>query len=396
MRNSTRSLTLCCMLFFVSNSFAQITYFGPPLTVPASASNNGNAVPNSFCNTNVGNCFDVDFPGISTDNNINDGILGPYDATDCTSLSARFTFSSSGNLDNGDDVFLCYRLNLATTYILAENNNAPNNPDADTDCGAQNDNNDLVMTNYNENATIGGVSNCDADWTNVDVEFDVYDGPLALAPTTSFQFRVCTDFDDPNESVTLDSYQIFGDNCAFNSFLPVELIRLYAKPAKDRIELSWASASEINFSHYEIEHSTDAKRFQTIHKTKSQAEGSSLRTLFYFWVHKEARIGDNYYRLKMVDKDGTFEYSQVVQATIHQASDVQLFPNPTTESFTLQNIYSTTPFQLTLMDLSGKTIKTWHNVTGERTFSIGELPKGIYQLLYHDEQAYNSLRLVKQ
>lgn len=396
MLNSTIYLTLFCTLFFVSNAFAQITYSGAPLTVPASANNNGDAIPNSFCSTNIGNCFDVDFPSIPTDNNPNNGILGPYDATDCTSLAARFTFSSSGDLDNGDDVFICYRLNLSTTYLLVGNNNAPNNPDADTDCGAQNDNNDLLAMNYNENATIGGVSNCDADWTNVDVEFNVYDGPVALSPTTSFQFRVCTDFDDPGEEVTLDSYQIFGDNCAFNSFLPVELIRLHAKMAKDRVELSWASASEINFSHYEVEHATDAKNFQPIHKTASQAEGSSLRALFYLWTHKEPRLGDNYYRLKMVDQDGTFEYSEVVQANFNQAIDLQVFPNPTAESFALQNVSANAPFHLTLNDLSGKVVKTWQNAVGERTFSIAELPKGIYHLMYRDDQTHHAFRLVKQ
>jgi hypothetical protein len=368
---------------------AQISYAGSPLTVPASSDNNGDVVPNFFCDDNIGNCFDVDLPFMSDDDNINDGIIGPFDATECTSLTAQFIFSSSGNLDNGDDVFLCHRVNPNTAYSLADNNNAFFNSGADTDCGAQADDNDLNATNYNEGATIGGVDNCDADWQSVAVDITIYTGPR-LPIGSTFQFRACSDFDGTDEQVTLDQFQIFGTGCAFSGFLPVELVELQAQPKADHIQLSWVTATEIDFSHYVVEHATDAKQFRPIHKAQTQSESGSLRTLFYAWMHRTPSKGDNYYRLKMVDLDGTFEYSPVVHAWWYEKGGFQVFPNSVATSFQVQGDAQ----QLQLIDINGKMVKQWTRTAGGESYTIAELPSGIYQLV--DRSTRQSVRLVKQ
>lgn len=382
-----------CYLFLCSTiapSCAQIIYPGPGLTVPPSATNNGDVVPNFFCDDNVGNCFDVDLPRMPDDNNVNNGIIGPFAASECTTLEATFVFSSSGNLDNGDDVFLCYRLNNSTAYFLADNNNAINNSDADTDCGALADNNDLDATNYNENATIGGVDNCDDDWENVAVDVLIYGGPITLTPNTSFQFRACTDFDDPNEEVTLDYFIIFGDNCAFDIVLPVELVDIQARPKADHIQLSWTTATEIDFSHYEIEHSTNGKQFALLHKTKTQEENGSLSALFYAWMHHHPAKGSNYYRLKMVDLDGTFEYSPIVHSTWHEKDDLQVFPNPVTSTFRVKGGVQ----DLQLLNINGQVVKNWQRAVSGIDYDIQNLPSGIYQLVNTENR--QSVRVVKQ
>ncbi|MEM9889084.1 MAG: T9SS type A sorting domain-containing protein [Bacteroidota bacterium] len=407
MRNSTSykriaHLLLFSSLFLFSNySVGQITYIGNPLTVPPSANNNGSAVPNSFCNRasnngDLGNCFDIDFPSISTDDNTSDGIIGPFDGSGCNSLDARFVFSSSGDLDNGDDVFLCYRLNLATTYIVANNQNAPNNPAADTDCGADPDANDSNVLNYNENATIGGVSNCAADWTNVPVDVNLYTGPPSLGSGVTFQFRACTDFDNPDEQITLDEFTIFGDGCNFNIFLPLDLIQFGAKLVEEQVQIAWSSASASNFSHYEVEHSIDGKSFQNIHK--KDAESEQLQVLFHYWLHKTPKRGDNYYRLKMIDLDGSFAYSEVVVVKWEEKSKIKVYPNPSTDYFTLQQTTHQEDFELRLTNSNGQQVRYWavEGGSADQSFALSNLPTGIYQLIYTDSKSREVVRLVKQ
>lgn len=391
-----RLLLAMALMLWAGVSFAQIRYIGNPLTVAPSASNNGNATPNSFCTVNIGNCFDVDLPNIDTDNNTNDGIIGPFDASNCSSLDAEFVFSSSGDLDLGDDVFLCYRLNLASTYIVASNNNADNNPTADTDCGAQDASNDESSHNYNANATIGGVNNCSVDWQNVSVSVNLYSGPPNLGDGVTFQFRACTDFDDPSEQVTLDEFTISGTGCSFEIILPVELTHFAAKLVNDQVQIGWNSASATNFSHYEIEHSTDGKNFESIYKKMS--EGDHLNALFHYWLHKSPVSGNNYYRLKMVDLDGSFDYSEIAVVQWNKGSKISIYPNPTTNYFSLASTNQHKNFELMLLDINGKLLRHWDMdvYSTDHRFALADIPEGLYQLIYSDGQNREVFRLVKQ
>lgn len=85
--------------------------------------------------------------------------------------------------------------------------------------------------------------------------------------------------------------------------LPVTLERFEAKLHRDKVELYWKTSSEINFSHFEIEHKTDKKERQSIaHVAQNQSSA-------YTYSHEQPLPGLNYYRLKMVDLDGTTEFS---------------------------------------------------------------------------------------
>ena len=109
--------------------------------------------------------------------------------------------------------------------------------------------------------------------------------------------------------------------------LPVDLVSFTAITEDCEVQLKWASASEENFSHYEVQRSTDGVRFQTIEILEGIGNISSIQ----YYEYKDApEEGLNYYRLKMVDTDGTFAYSSIVTKRIDCASDsdIIVYPNP--------------------------------------------------------------------
>ena len=81
-----------------------------------------------------------------------------------------------------------------------------------------------------------------------------------------------------------------------NTVLPVEWLSFDVENDDDQINLYWATASEINVSHFEIQHSIDGLVFQFIEEI--EAVGNSSEVSFYdsYDVHKIA--GYNYYRIK--------------------------------------------------------------------------------------------------
>ncbi len=92
--------------------------------------------------------------------------------------------------------------------------------------------------------------------------------------------------------------------------LPVELFSFTVSKTAKGNELKWSTASEKNSSYFEIQFSKDGKFFDSIGIVTSHGESQIIRD--YAFLHNLTEPGIVYYRLKMVDKDNTHEYSKVL------------------------------------------------------------------------------------
>ncbi len=92
------------------------------------------------------------------------------------------------------------------------------------------------------------------------------------------------------------------------------------------IELEWMTASELNLDHYEIEKSSDGKNFAV--SGRMTGHGTTAVAHTYQWQDNNPLVGTNYYRLKSIDVDGTSEYFTVVMATMGDARNAEVYPNP--------------------------------------------------------------------
>ena len=86
--------------------------------------------------------------------------------------------------------------------------------------------------------------------------------------------------------------------------------------------LSWATATETNNDHFEVERSSDAINFKTIKEIPGAM--NSLETKKYVYVDSNPEPGINYYRLKQVDLDGTYKYAPIVDVDNSCVKDLKV------------------------------------------------------------------------
>ena len=119
-----------------------------------------------------------------------------------------------------------------------------------------------------------------------------------------------------------------------NSVLPVELTGFRAYAEQDQAILEWETAQEIQNDHFLVERSTDLRHFQTIGQVDGQ--GNSNLPVKYRFVDTQPRPGINYYRLRQVDFDGSFKFSDVETVTFPGSeSQIELWPVPAKETISL-------------------------------------------------------------
>lgn len=116
--------------------------------------------------------------------------------------------------------------------------------------------------------------------------------------------------------------------------LPVELISFEGKAIDQSVALTWLTATEVNNEKFIIERSGDGKTYKSIGEV--QGKGTTLEQQEYSFLDKSPYPGINYYRLKQIDYDGMFEYTNVISVLIKRGNgSISLFPNPATETATL-------------------------------------------------------------
>jgi hypothetical protein len=116
--------------------------------------------------------------------------------------------------------------------------------------------------------------------------------------------------------------------------LPVTLKNFSATKENTIAELTWQTTSETNSDRFEVEHSVNAKSWNPISIVYAKGQSNALQS--YQFTHASPVNGDNYYRLKMIDTDGTFTHSRIEQVKFDLGFDVLIYPNPVTETIHLQ------------------------------------------------------------
>ncbi len=136
--------------------------------------------------------------------------------------------------------------------------------------------------------------------------------------------------------------------------LPVKLKLFKATERNAGVYLIWQTLMEENASHFEVERSYNGVDFKIL---ATVGMGGANGTYSFMDHHPSA--GNNYYRLKIVDKDGGFSYSENVKAKIGAVTDVKLFPNPVIQDLLLKVQSSAEQKEvLTILDGTGRVVSS--------------------------------------
>jgi hypothetical protein len=170
--------------------------------------------------------------------------------------------------------------------------------------------------------------------------------------------------------------------------VPVELLAFTASVKNSEIQLLWSTASELNNQGFEIERSiNNAEYFVTVGFV--DGKGNSTEINYYSYTDNPQLSGVNqiYYRLKQIDFDGTFSYSDVVNITYDVPAEFVLgqnYPNPFNPSTRISYFVPVESFiSIKVYDFLGREIATLVNEaksTGsyEIVFDTADLPSGTY------------------
>ncbi len=171
-------------------------------------------------------------------------------------------------------------------------------------------------------------------------------------------------FGTPNGSIMNFSFQptLFP--------LAANIVSFSAQCDKGSTEIKWTSANEYNMASYEIEHSLNAKDFKTltsIPASKNYALNSNYKFTHQSPYHKQ------FYRLKMLDIDGTFKYSNVVEGICPAGELIAM--NASSEDLI---VLGNSPINVEIYTFTGQIIKEYKNYLGGQIISLQSIPSGAY------------------
>ena len=168
--------------------------------------------------------------------------------------------------------------------------------------------------------------------------------------------------------------------------LPVSFGEFNAVNKDDNSVLSWVTYSEQDASYFEIEKSIDGFASSKNTVGKVQATGNSSVKKSYSFAEKNNNSPINYYRIKMVDKNGSFVYSNIVSVKGNKNIFVQVRSNPFADKISLI-VQATAKYNavINITDLSGRKVvassaRLVQGINNVEISNLNNLPKGIYIL----------------
>ena len=145
--------------------------------------------------------------------------------------------------------------------------------------------------------------------------------------------------------------------------------------------LEWSTSMETGSSHFEIERSTDGSGFTTIGTVA--AKGAGTTTSYYSFTDSKPAAGLNYYRLKMVDQDGSEAYSAIRSVDFGTGAVVSLniYPNPAANMLHIVISNTTGVASILVINMQGQVVRTVQTTAAAATdIPVNDLARGVYMV----------------
>ncbi len=162
--------------------------------------------------------------------------------------------------------------------------------------------------------------------------------------------------------------------------LPVKLVSFTLGQSEGNVILRWETTTESNNSHFDVETSSDGKRFT--HLGTVAGQGTTRAGGRYSYVHQSPPAGIAYYRLKQVDYDGRYEYFTIRSIDVQGDGAVFIYPNPASNHLVLSNLMPNTSYDV--VDIQGRVVIRSRKVSGgQEILDISGLSQGMYVIRFN-------------
>ena len=226
--------------------------------------------------------------------------------------------------------------------------------------------------------------------------------------TPAWQQAPITSFTPTSSTVTLELKPELGSPVIDLIYvgthpLPVELLAFTAEPLGNKNALlQWTTASEINNSHFDVERSYDGRTFEGVGKVAGN--GNSQHHIEYSYTDASVSKVQNtvYYRLKQVDFDGAYEYSDIRVVRFDAVgNDMQLvaYPNPMNDELNVMlSLPSGEKYQLQVTNPQGALVHQKNHVfsSGLHTLDLSQWNSGVYIVEVISDRGSEHIKVMKK
>jgi hypothetical protein len=219
--------------------------------------------------------------------------------------------------------------------------------------------------------SLSGLDNVAASFTNLIVQNNLSLSDCAVQ-------SVCDYLSTPSNPATI---QLNASGCANRVevetnclLLPVELVRFTGKRMPNGVALTWETQNELEILGHEVQKSGDGATWAALKLVNSQPATGGVSV--YHFDDDSPFPGTNYYRLKHLGQDGSFEYSNIISITAGQTTPLKIYPNPTGGGLHTVGMDSGS---YELRDCYGRTVSIGNFENA--TMAFDHLTQGVYLLI---------------
>jgi hypothetical protein len=207
-----------------------------------------------------------------------------------------------------------------------------------------------------------------------------------LPATETFVSQSNNDMQTSSVTPTANSLQVTMAPMSITSLLvtgippvlPLNLLSFTAQKDKGAVQLNFATTGEIDLASFDIERSPDGSSFAKIGNVPARDSAQN----HYQYDDTRPVPASNFYRLKMINADGSFSYSKTVTVDFNPSIALTVFPNPAIGSVNVQCTLPSGQYGLQIVDATGRRVRNQlvqsAGTTLSTTIDLTGLPVGMY------------------
>jgi len=199
-----------------------------------------------------------------------------------------------------------------------------------------------------------------------------------------------------NNKVTVSSFDFDSPWVLSNgpTPLPIELLSFNTKINNQIVDINWQTTAEINNNYFLVQRSSDLLTWESIDQVEGKGNSNILSS--YYINDKAPLRGISYYRLKQVDYDGSFSFSNIESVNFKVNNKVILYPNPTTGRVKINLLEEYQEVYIILKNALGQELKSLkYNNTKDIDFQINA-NNGWYYVELITAESNSVIKVLKQ